>query len=140
MKMFARAFLAALLASVATVVVAQVSLTASVAVNWTAPVNDANGIPLAGGPNAVTGYNVYLSTTPLTATPATPTASVAATATTVSGTISAHVGDTVYAYVAACDATGCSVLSTPGTKLVVQPGAAPGVPTTVTVTITITAP
>ena len=132
--------LAALLASVTMVVVAQVSLTASAAVNWVAPVNDVNGIPLAGGPNALTGYNVYLSTAPLTATPATSTASVAATATTVSGSISAHVGDTVYAYVTACNASGCSGLSTPGTKVVVQPGAAPGVPTTVTVTVTITAP
>lgn len=140
MKMFARALLAVTLVGVATFAVAQVSLTASAATNWAAPVNDANGIPLAGGPNVVTGYNIYLSTTPLTATPATPTASVAATATTVSGTISAHVGDTVYAYVTACNTTGCSSLSAPGTKVVIQPGAAPGVPTTVTVAITITAP
>lgn len=129
--------LAALVASLA---VAQ-SVSVSAAVSWVAPVNDANGIPLAGSPNAVTSYNVYASTVPLTAVPAgTPIAVVTAPSTTVTGSATANVGDTLYLYVTACNAVGCSGLSNPGTKLVTAPAAAPGTPTSVTITVTISPP
>lgn len=126
--------LAALLASVS---FAQ-SVNEGVGGSWVAPVNDANGIPLAGSPNAVTSYNVYASTTPLTAVPAgTPLAVVTAPATTVTSTLTATVGQTLYLYVTACNAAGCSDLSAPGTKVVTIPAAKPGVPTSVTITITV---
>lgn len=126
--------LAALLASV---VCAQ-TVTTTANGSWLAPVNDANGFPLAGSPNAVTSYNVYVSTTPLTAVPTgTPLVTVTAPATTMSGSYAATVGQTLYFYVTACNATGCSGLSNAATKLVTIPGAAPGVPTSVTFTITL---
>lgn len=115
------------------------SVNVAASVSWVAPVNDANGFSLAGSPNAVTSYNVYASTTPLTAVPSgTPLAVVTAPSTTVSGAITANIGDTVYVYVTSCNASGCSGLSSPGTKLVQAPGASPGVPTSVTITVTIT--
>lgn len=127
------------LALISAVSVAQVTLQASANIAWVAPVNDSNGIPLAGSPNAVVGYNVFASTTPLTSVPTTsPLASVQAPATTVTGSIQAHVGDTLYVYVTACSATGCSGLSAAGTTAITIPGAAPGVPTSVTVKVTIT--
>lgn len=127
--------LAALIASVA---VAQ-TVNVSASVSWVAPVNDANGLPLAGSPNAVTSYNVYSSTVPLTAVPSgAPLAVVTAPSTTVSGSASASVGGTLYVYVTSCNASGCSGLSSPGTKLVTAPAAAPGTPTSVAITVTIT--
>jgi hypothetical protein len=127
--------LAALLASAT---IAQSSVTASANVSWVAPTLDVNGNLLAGSTNVVTSYNVYASTTPLTAVPATPLATVTAPTTTVSGSAAATVGSTLYVYVTACNATGCSALSVAGTRLITAPGAAPGVPTNVVVTVTIT--
>lgn len=126
--------LAALLASV---VCAQ-TVTVSANGSWVAPTTDANGFPLAGSPNVITSYNVYASTTPLTAVPTgTPLATVTAPTTTVTGSYTATVGQTLYMYVTACNVAGCSGLSPPGTKLVTIPGAPPGVPTSVTITITV---
>lgn len=114
------------------------SVSVSASVSWTPPVNDLNGLPLAGSPNVVTSYNVYSSTTPLTAVPSSaPLAVVTAPATTVSGSASASVGSTLYVYVTACNASGCSGLSSPGTKLITSPAAAPGTPTSVAITVTI---
>jgi len=136
-KFYTGVVLALLSALTVTAVQAQ-TVNESAAVAWTAPTNDANGIPLAGSPNAVTSYNVYASTTPLTAVPTTaPLAVVTAPATTVTGSVSASVGATLYVYVTACNATGCSALSTPATKLVAIPGAPPGIPTSVTLTVTV---
>lgn len=130
---------AALLAVAAFGVAVAQSVSASAAVSWVAPVNDANGLPLAGSPNAVTSYNVYGSTTPLTAVPTTaPLAVVTAPSTSGTASMTASVGSTLYLYVTACNAAGCSGLSNPGTKLVTAPPALPGVPTSVTITVTIT--
>jgi hypothetical protein len=130
--------LGVLAALVASVSIAQ-SVNVSANVSWVAPVNDANGLPLAGSPNAVTSYNVYASTMPLTAVPTgAPLAVVTAPSTAVSGSITAAVGDTVYVYVTSCNPSGCSGLSSPGTKLVTAPAALPGVPTSVTITVTVT--
>jgi len=117
---------------------AQSSVEASANVSWTPPLNDVNGNALAGSANAVTSYNVYASTTPLTAVPATPLATVTAPATTVSGSVPATVGATLYVYVTACNPLGCSGLSVAGTKVITAPAAPPGVPTNVTITLTIT--
>jgi Rieske Fe-S protein len=139
--LFAVTLLLALTASWAIGAYAATSVNASANTAWTGPVNDANGIPLAGSPNAVTSYKVYASTSPLSAVPATaPLATVTAPNTTTTGSVTANVGDTLYVYVTACNATGCSGLSVPGTKLVQAPGAAPGVPTSVTLTVTISVP
>ncbi|HEY6927439.1 MAG TPA: hypothetical protein VI653_28450 [Steroidobacteraceae bacterium] len=128
----------AVLAASVTLAQSPPSVSVSAAISWVAPVNDANHLPLAGSPNAVTSYNVYGSTTPLTAVPSgAPLAVVSAPSTTVTGSISAHVGDTLYVYVTACDTTGCSGLSDAGTKVVTTPSAAPGVPTKVTITLTV---
>lgn len=133
-----RVLLGVLAALIASVSVAQ-SVTASAAVSWVAPVNDANGLPLAGSPNAVTSYNVYGSTTPLTAVPTgAPLAVVTAPSTSGTTSMTAPVGSTLYLYVTACNAVGCSGLSAPGTKVVTAPAALPGVPTSVTITVTIT--
>lgn len=133
------AFAACLLGAVVGAVAQSVSATANG--SWVAPVNDANGFPLAGSPNAVTSYNVYASTTPLSAVPSTaPIAVVTAPATSVSGTVTVNVGDTLYLYVTACNGAGCSGLSNPGTKLVTAPGAPPGVPTSVSFSIAISLP
>lgn len=130
--------LAALVAALACAAVsAQSSVTASLNVNWTAPVNDVNGNPLAGSPNVIVGYNVYAAAMPLTATPATPLATITGSATSVAGTMPATVGQTIYVYVTACSATACSPLSAAATKVVTAPNAAPGVPTNVTITLTI---
>lgn len=129
----------ALAAAFASVASAQSSVNASASVSWTPPVNDANGNPLAGSANAVTSYNVYASTSPLTAVPTTaPLATVTAPGTSVSGSAPATVGSTLYVYVTSCNASGCSGLSVAGTKLITAPGAAPGLATNVTVTLIVT--
>ncbi len=128
----------ALIACAICVVAFAQSVSASLSVSWTAPVNDANGLPLAGSTNAVTSYNVYASTAPLTSAPATPLATVTVPATTVTGSLLAPVGSTIYVYVQACNPTGCSALSSAATKVVTAPSATPGVPTNVILTVVIT--
>lgn len=103
-------------------------------VSWTAPpVN-------AAGTNAPTSYNVYASTSPLTATPATPLATVTAPTTSYSTTasVNAVLGSTLYVYVTACNSAGCSALSAPGTKVITLPATLPGVPTNITITLNVT--
>jgi hypothetical protein len=118
---------------------AQTTETASLTIKWTAPTTDSNGNPLAGSVNAVTSYKVYLSTTTLSGVPTVPVfATATATGTSVTGSESVQVGQTLYAYVTACNATGCSALSAPGTYVAQAPAASPGIPTIVTVTVTIT--
>jgi hypothetical protein len=138
MRRLMMGFAVALIAAFVIPLAVAQSVAASLAVSWIAPVNDINGLPLAGSPNAVTSYQVYASTSVLTAVPASALATVTAPTTTVSGTFTAAVGQTIYVYVTACNATGCSGLSAPGTKVVTIPSADPGVPTVVTLTVTIT--
>lgn len=131
--------LAALIASVSTAQAAAPSVSASLNVAWTASTTGSNGtIPLTGA-NAVTSYEVFASSTPLTAVPTgTPLATVAAGATTATGTLTVASGSTLYVYVVACDTTGCSGLSAAATKTVPYPNTVPDIPTNVTVTLTIT--
>lgn len=115
-------------------------VTATAAVAWIAPVNDSNGNPLSSNPqNALTGYNIYVSSTQLTDTPA-PDLKVAAvpqSATSATTSVSATVGQTLYVYVTAVNAAGQSKLSAPATYVVVAPNATPGIPTNVTIMVTI---
>lgn len=139
MNRFLMGLLASLIASVSVAQAAAPTVSASLAVTWTAPTTGSNGtIPLTGA-NAITSYEVFASTAPLTAVPSSaPLATVAPGATTASGTLTVASGSTLYVYVVACDSTGCSGLSPAATKTVPYPNTVPDVPTTVTVTITIT--
>jgi Flp pilus assembly pilin Flp len=140
MRRFLTGLLAALIASVA---VAQASTVSdAMTISWTAPPTDAqNGNALAGSTNAITGYNIYVSTTTLTAVPTAPTATVGVSngtvAATVSATLTETVGTNLFVYVTACNSSGCGALSVPGTYLVEPPAAVPGVPTNVTITVVI---
>jgi hypothetical protein len=110
---------------------------ASANVTWTPPTTDSNGVALSAA-EAITSYAVYANTSPLTAVPTTaPLATVTAPSTSVSGSAPAPVGATLYVYVVACNAIGCGGLSVAGTKVVSQVNAPPGVPTNVTITLTI---
>lgn len=133
-----------LLALISSLAVAQASpVTATATVAWNAPVTDSGGNPLSSNPqNALTGYNIYVSTSLLTAVPATPTTTVTASSaslpTTASTAVTATVGQTLYVYVTAVNSTGQSKLSAPATYQVIAPNAPPGIPTSVTITVTIT--
>lgn len=137
-------FAGLLLALISSLSVAQASsVTATAAIAWTAPTTDSNGNPLSSNPqNALTGYNIYVSASPLTAIPATPTATVTASSTplptTASASVTATVGQTLYVYVTAVNTAGASKLSVPATYTVIAPNAPPGIPTSVTITVTIT--
>lgn len=139
MKRILMGLLAALVASVSVAQAAPPSVSASLNIIWTAPTTGSNGaIPLTGA-NAVTSYEVFASTTPLTAVPTgAPLATVAAGITTATGTLTVTAGSTLNVYVVACNVTGCSGLSSVATKTVPFPNTVPDVPTSVSVTITIT--
>jgi hypothetical protein len=127
--------LAALLCGLA--IAATPTISASATGSWTGPINDANGVPLASVPaEAITSYNVYADTVPIADVPTETPISVSASSTTATATLTVSVGATIYMRVAACNVGGCSALSTQGTKVVTVP--APGVPTTVTITIKLT--
>lgn len=135
-----RVFVGLLLALISSLCAAQatVTVTANAAVTWTAPTTGSAGtVPLIGT-DALTSYNVYLSTTPLTAVPATPTVTVSGAAASAIGSITVTSGQTVYAYVAACNAQGCSGLSAAGTAVAQLPAVSPDPPTNVTIQITVT--
>ena len=137
-------FAGVLLALISSLSLAQASsVTATAAIAWMAPTMDSNGNPLTSNPqNTLTGYNVYVSTSPLTVVPATPTTTVTAsssgTATTATASVTATVGQTLYVYITAVNAAGQSKLSIPATYTVIAPNAPPGVPTSVVITVTIT--
>lgn len=113
------------------------TVSASIALNWTAPTTDTTGAQLAGA-TAVTSYRVWVSTTTLAnaALPPAPTATLTATSTTSTQTLSAPAGGTIYAVIEACNQYGCSPPSNQVSQVV--PGPVPGVPTSVTIKITIT--
>lgn len=114
-------------------------VTASLAISWTAPTIDSTGAVLTSV-EAVTSYQIYISGS--TTMPSTPTATVAPATTggvvptSATESISTGVGSTSYVSVAACNAFGCGALSSP-TAITVS-GSAPGVPTNVKITATIT--
>lgn len=115
-----------------------VPVSAALTISWTPPTTGGGGTQPLTGVNVLTGYDVYVSTTPLTATPATPTTTISTTGATTKTTFSALVGQTLYVYVTAVDSSGQSLLSTPATYVVPAQGFAPDSPTQVSVTVVIT--
>jgi len=108
---------------------------ATATINWTAPAVAVDGSALTGQ-QAITSYQVWVSTSSIPATStATPTATITGTATTTTQTIGVSPGGTIYARVKACNAAGCSDFSAESSKTL--PLSPPGVPTTVTVTISL---
>lgn len=117
--------------------------TGTVNVTWQLPtfactvgVVPCDNLPLTGA-NALTGVEVYLSTSPIADdTTASPTVSLTADQTTASATLGVNNGDTIYARVRVRNQFGPSDFSAEATKLVTI-ATKPGMPTSVTITITI---
>lgn len=121
-----------LLALIALLVPALASA-ATVTVNWTAPTTAVDGSALSGV-QAITSYQVWISTATIPTTTTTqPTATVTGTGTSVTQNISVSPGGTLFARVKACNSAGCSDFSAESSKAV--PVNAPGVPTSVTITL-----
>lgn len=103
---------------------------------WVAPATATDGTPLTGA-QALTSYQIWVSTSTIpTTTTTTPTATLTGTATTTTQTIAVSAGGTIYARVKACNSGGCSDFSNEASK--VLPVSVPGVPTSVTITLSIT--
>lgn len=108
---------------------------ATATVAWTAPTAAVDGSPLTGA-QAITSYQVWVSTVSITTTTtAPPTATITGTATTTTQTITANPGATIFARVKACNSAGCSDFSAESSKAL--PVTVPGIPTTVTVTVSL---
>jgi len=109
----------------------------TVRVSWVNPTTTTAGGPLTGA-DALTKFQFYIGTTPLTTLPATPTTEVLAVSPLqTTYTFTAASGDTVYVRMTACNAAGCSAASNQASATVPFPAAAPGTPQTVTITVTI---
>jgi hypothetical protein len=127
-RIFALTVLASILPALAS------AATATIA--WTAPAVAVDGSALTGA-QALTSYQVWLSTATIPSNTTTaPIATVTAANTTTTQTITAAPGATLYARVKACNSAGCSDFSTEASFKV--PVSAPSVPTSVTVTINLT--
>lgn len=108
---------------------------ATATINWSAPTQATDGSALTGA-QAITSYQVWVSTATIPSnTAASPTATITGAATTTTQSIAASPGQTIFARVKACNAAGCSDFSTEATK--VLPVNPPGLPTSVTITITV---
>lgn len=108
---------------------------ADVNLSWTLPTTASNGSPLTGV-QALTSVQVFLATSTIgNASTMLPTATLTASSTTTTQTITANVGQTLFARIKACNSVGCSSFSGEVSKVV--PGAVPGIPTQVTIEITI---
>lgn len=109
---------------------------ATATIVWTAPTAATDGTALTGA-QAITSYQVWLSTATIPASTATtPTATITGTATTTTQTVTVAPGATLFARVKACNAGGCSDFSTESSK--VLPLTVPNPPTNLTVTILVT--
>lgn len=111
------------------------ALAASLTATWTNPTKAVDGTNLTGA-QALTSVEVFVATSPIADTATTPTATLTGTPTTTTQTVSAAVGATVYVRVRACNQWGCSALSNQVSKVI--PGSEPGVPTSVTITLSLT--
>lgn len=108
---------------------------AAATIAWTAPTTATDGSPLTGQ-QAITSYQVWVSTSSIPSTTTSPaTATITGTATTTTQTITANPGATIFARVKACNSAGCSDFSVEASKIL--PVSVPGVPTTVTVTVSL---
>jgi predicted phage tail protein len=101
----------------------------------TSGISPCDNAPLTG-PDALTAINVYISTSPIPDNTAmAPTLALGAV-TTVKHTMQVKDGDTIYARVRAVNSSGPSVFSGQVSKVIKLP-VVPGVPTNVTITLTI---
>jgi hypothetical protein len=108
---------------------------ATATINWSAPTTASDGTSLTGA-QAITSYQVWVSTATIPANTAMPpTATITGTATTTTQSITANPGATIYARVKACNSAGCSDFSVEATK--VLPVTTPNPPTNVTITLVI---
>lgn len=108
---------------------------ATATVAWSAPTTASDGSPLTGQ-QAITSYQVWVSTVSISSTTtAPPTATITGTTTTTTQSITANPGATIYTRVKACNAAGCSDFSAEASKAL--PVTVPGIPTTVTVTVSL---
>lgn len=104
-------------------------------VSWVLPTMATDGTPLTGA-QVLTSVNLYVSTSVIPDIPAGLTPIVlSATASTTTATVNVANNATLHMRVNACNAGGCGALSNEATKAVSVP--APGVPTSVAITIAI---
>lgn len=140
MKRFAPLLAAVMLTLFAT---SAPAATGSVDLAWQLPdfactvgVVPCDNLPLTGI-NALTGVEVYLSTSPIADdSTASPTVSLTADQTTATATLGVNNGDTIYARIKVRNQFGPSDFSAQVSKPVMI-ATKPGVPTNVTITITI---
>jgi hypothetical protein len=112
-------------------------------IDWTLPtfgctrgISPCDRIPLTGD-NAITQVNVYVSTSPIPDQPNTDSAIILGPGvTTAKHTVSVRNGDTIYVRLSVTNSDGTSPLSNVVTRPVDLP-VIPGVPTNVTITLTI---
>lgn len=108
--------------------------TPTVTLNWTAPTTAVDGTALTGA-QVITKYEVFIATATIADTVSgAPTATVT-TGTTTTQPVTASPGSKIFARVRACNASGCSVLSTEASATL--PISAPNPPTNVTITLNI---
>lgn len=105
--------------------------------SWTLPTQNSDGTPIpASGANSLVRVEGFLSAAVIAAVPAgTPTFTLTPIVTTTSQTFPIAAGGTVHVRLRVCNAALCSDLSNEVTIL--APGK-PGVPTNVTISITLT--
>lgn len=130
--------LLALLASPASVA-QTVSVPATLRVSWIPPTATDSGLPLTGA-LALTGYEVYISSSPIADdTTAAPTLTLAGTATTTTQTLTVPNGSTLYVRLRAVRNAEKSALSAQATAPV-NVSTKPGAPTSVEIQLTISVP
>lgn len=113
----------------------------SATLTWVLPTTSIEGLGLTAT-NALTEVQVFLSTSPIADTStALPTVTLGAGVTNTIYTMSVANGSTIYARIKACNkpstTTQCSAFTTQVSK-VVNASTVPGVPTSVTISVTIT--
>jgi hypothetical protein len=127
--------LAALLLGVSFTVQAQ-NVTGQVTVNWTNPTTAIDGSPLTGS-QALTKNQIFVETATIpNGFAGAPKVEVGPSISTGAVTMTVPSGATLYVRVKSCNSGGCSDFSSEATKVVTVPR--PGVPTTVTIQLTIT--
>lgn len=106
--------------------------------NWTPPTTTVEGLPLTP-PNNLTGYRIYMSTSPiLESSTIAQKALVLPSVTTWTYTGDHAAGTTLYFRVKAANSAGDSAYSNEGSKPVTVPVQVPNAPTGTTVVVTVT--
>lgn len=130
-----RTFLIALLLAAGFGTAQAANVPASATANWVAPTTAVDGSALTGA-QAVTSYKVYADVAAIPDAPtAQPVATVDGSTVTALVTLTVANNATLHLRVAACNVGGCGALSGEATKVVTVP--VPGVPTQVTIAVTI---